>query len=117
MRTPMLIACALTACVLDPATDEDAAEARKHFKDAGVVDAERPPPPPSSGSGTVTCYTAGDPSASCNLPVHCCFGNYSSDRNGECTTSRCAWGTIACDGPEDCGAGERCCAHAQIDPI
>ena len=48
--------------------------------------------------------------------MHCCFGNYSSQHNGECTTASCPWGTISCDGPEDCAAGQHCCGHAMIDP-
>jgi len=118
MHAKMILAmCALAACVPDTATDEDTAEARKHphHVDAGTT-VDSPPPPPTSG-GTVSCYTEGNPGATCNLPTHCCFSNYSSSRNGECTTNVCAWGTIDCDGPEDCAAGQHCCGHAIIDPI
>lgn len=118
MHARIIIAmCALAACVHDTVTDEDVAEARKH-KDAGTTaDAPPPPPPPPpSSDGIVSCYTEGNPGATCTLPVHCCFTNYSSQHNGECTTSACFWGTIACDGPEDCPAGQHCCGHALIDP-
>ncbi|HEU4728115.1 MAG TPA: hypothetical protein VFT22_09510 [Kofleriaceae bacterium] len=67
-------------------------------------------------SGTVSCYSEGYPNTTCTLPVHCCFSNYSAQHNGECTTSACTWGTISCDGPEDCASGQHCCAHASIDP-
>jgi hypothetical protein len=103
--------CALAACDLtsEPTVSQEA----RHRRDAGVpvVDA----PAPSSGD-TVACYSEGSPSATCTLPVHCCFSNYSSQRNGSCTTNACAYGTISCDGPEDCAAGQRCCAHAIEDP-
>ena len=65
--------------------------------------------------GTVSCYADVRPTATCTLPVHCCFTNYSSQHNGTCTTDACVWGTISCDGPEDCGEGQRCCAHAIMD--
>jgi hypothetical protein len=44
------------------------------------------------------------------------FTNYSAQRDGYCTNDTCAYGTIDCDGPEDCTAGELCCAHAITDP-
>jgi hypothetical protein len=66
--------------------------------------------------GIVSCYAASDPEATCTLPTHCCFTNYGVQRNGECMTSACTWGTIECDGPEDCATGQRCCAHAIVDP-
>ena len=66
--------------------------------------------------GAVSCYSAGSPNTTCSLPTHCCFTNYSSQHDGECTASTCTWGTIECDGPEDCASGQHCCAHAIIDP-
>jgi len=75
---------------------------------------------PSDGGlgagGAVSCYSDFDPGATCALPSHCCFSNYSAAHAGSCDTASCTWGTIDCDGPEDCAAGERCCAHAMIDP-
>jgi hypothetical protein len=65
--------------------------------------------------GVVSCYSEGNPTATCTLPTHCCFTNYSAQHNGACTSSACAWGTIDCDGPEDCSAGKRCCAHVLKD--
>jgi len=70
----------------------------------------------SGGGGTVGCYTAGAPTATCTLPVHCCFNSYSSQHDGTCTSASCSWGTIDCDGPEDCPSGQRCCAHVIVDP-
>ncbi len=87
-----------------------------------------PAPPPDAGSSsggggegsppsaTVSCYSAGFPNTTCSLPTHCCFSNYSAQLNGECTTSACTWGTIECDGPEDCARGQHCCAHVLSDP-
>jgi len=120
MHRAIVISCALAACVPDTSTDDEL-EARKHYRDAASVDMSTPPPadaPTSSGTGgSVTCYSEGNPGASCKLPVHCCFTNYSSAHNGECTSNSCAWGTISCDGPEDCGGGQHCCAHNTIDPV
>ena len=92
---------------------------------ASAIDARRPDVDASSSAldatasasaNTVSCYRQGAPDATCTLPTHCCFSNYDANRNGECMTTACSWGTISCDGPEDCGSGERCCAHAMIDP-
>ncbi|HEY0482978.1 MAG TPA: hypothetical protein VGD37_35895 [Kofleriaceae bacterium] len=69
----------------------------------------------SRPGGTVACYADVTPSGTCTLPTHCCFTNYSSQHNGSCTTDACVWGTISCDGPEDCGSGQHCCAHAIMD--
>jgi hypothetical protein len=80
--------------------------------DAGGSDAGGGGGPP----GVVGCYADGFPSVTCTLPTHCCFTNYSSQHNGACTTDACQYGTIECDGPEDCATGQRCCAHAIIDP-
>jgi hypothetical protein len=102
--------CAVATCA---APTSDPVEARHHhFPDASVqivVDAATTSPPPA---GTVSCYTEGAPATTCTLPEHCCFTNYSAQHDGACETSACAYGTISCDGPEDCGTGEHCCAHA-----
>jgi hypothetical protein len=66
---------------------------------------------PTDPAGTVSCYSEGAPQTTCTLPTHCCFSNYSAQHNGYCTTSQCAWGTIDCDGPEDCASGQYCCGH------
>jgi hypothetical protein len=68
------------------------------------------------GGGVVSCYSPFDPTATCALPTHCCFTNYSAERVGNCDTAACTWGTIDCDGPEDCANGQRCCAHVIMDP-
>lgn len=68
------------------------------------------------GGGVVACYSPFAPSATCALPTHCCFTNYSAEHVGSCDTAACSWGTIDCDGPEDCATGQRCCAHVIIDP-
>jgi hypothetical protein len=106
--------CAVATCA-EPTPGS--VEARHHhFPDAAVTpsaDAATTSPPPA---GTVSCYTEGAPTATCTLPEHCCFTNYSAQHDGSCETSTCTYGTISCDGPEDCGQGEHCCAHAIIDP-
>jgi hypothetical protein len=68
------------------------------------------------GTGVISCYTEGSPGTTCTLPTHCCFTNYSSEHNGACSTAACTWGTESCDGPEDCAAGQHCCAHAIVTP-
>ena len=107
--------CAVATCA-DPTSGSVEAR-RHHFPDAAVqssADAATTSPPPPAG--TVSCYTEGAPANTCALPEHCCFSNYSAQHDGACRTSACAYGTISCDGPEDCGTGEHCCAHAIIDP-
>jgi hypothetical protein len=99
---------------------------RHHPPDASVPPADAQPsdatPSDDGGGGggglvgVVSCYTEGFPSTTCSLPTHCCFSNYSSQHDGECTTSACSWGTESCDGPEDCASGQHCCAHANMDP-
>jgi hypothetical protein len=99
--------------------------ARRHRAPPPPPDARVPPPPDAGGappggdptrSGVISCYTQGAPGATCSLPTQCCFSNYSSAHNGECSTAACAWGTITCDGPEDCATGQHCCGRAMIDP-
>jgi hypothetical protein len=59
---------------------------------------------------TVSCYSQGAPSTTCTLPSHCCFSNFSAQHDGSCSGSTCAWGTVECDGPEDCTNGGHCCS-------
>lgn len=112
MRTLQLCAAALAfaACADDSTPSTTSDEARRH-KDAGTATAPDSSTTSTDPSGTITCYTEGAPANTCTLPVHCCFNNYSSQHDGYCTTSACTYGTIDCDGPEDCAAGENCCAH------
>ena len=106
----MIVAlCALAACG-DARAESEAQAARHHHPDASVTVDAAP-----AGSNTVTCYSEGDPSATCNLPVHCCFTDYSAYHDGTCMSDACAWGTISCDGPEDCGSGQSCCANTLYD--
>jgi hypothetical protein len=114
---------ALAACASD--TGDDAADRRKRDAGTEVVDAgststsdaatTSPDASTSTSGGTITCYTEGAPSNTCTLPVHCCFANYSSQHNGYCTTNSCAWGTLECDGPEDCASGQHCCSSQLFD--
>ena len=106
-----------TSAVPDASTALDASTA----PDASIgLDAGTSPDaavqPDAGTPNTVSCYAQGAPSTTCTLPTHCCFTNYDSQHNGQCTSAACVWGTISCDGPEDCTGGQRCCAHAIIDP-
>ncbi|HEX5504963.1 MAG TPA: hypothetical protein VFW96_20255 [Thermomicrobiales bacterium] len=88
--------------------------------DAGSAPDASPPmdagSAPDAAGETVACYAQASPDAACTSPDHCCFSNFDAHHNGACTTSACSWGTIDCDGPEDCGAGQHCCSHAFRDP-
>ena len=103
--------CALVACAGD--TQDDEVSARHRHRDAGV-DATQAggDAGDTAGGGTVSCYTEGAAANACSLPEHCCFTNYSAQHDGYCSNASCAYGTISCDGPEDCPGGELCCAHA-----
>ncbi len=117
--TILVIQCALLACcngASKPGTTPRPSDAAAGDATHGTDGAVSGPDAPLGGTpGVVTCYTEGNPSQSCTLPTHCCFSNYSSQHDGACSTGTCAWGTITCDGPEDCGSGERCCSHALFD--
>lgn len=104
-------ALALGGCAVEHG--DPSSEARRR-KDAGsVIAVDAAPGGSTDPVGTVSCYTEGAPGATCTLPVHCCFSNYSAQHDGYCTASECAWGAIGCDGPEDCATGEYCCANAR----
>lgn len=82
-------------------------------KDAGVpaIDAY-------AGGNAVACPKNSNLAWTChNPPDHCCFNAYSNPILGQCTTAACTVHQSACDGPEDCGAGEKCWTyHWQDDP-
>jgi hypothetical protein len=108
------------AAMIDGAVDGAAADAAvdSGAVDSGAIDAAVDAGYSGSDAGTpgvVSCYSEGNPTATCTLPTHCCFTNYSAQHNGSCTNATCGWGTISCDGPEDCSGGQRCCAHALQD--
>jgi hypothetical protein len=84
--------------------------------DAGSAGSDAGGTTGSAGGGVISCYTEGSPGATCTLPTRCCFTNYSSQHNGACSTTACTWGTMECDGPEDCAGGQHCCAHAIVTP-
>jgi hypothetical protein len=133
-----LVALALGACAAPSSSADDPAASDDSGDPDSAARRHHPPPPPdarmadasssdasgggggSSGdpasAGVISCYVEGNPRATCTLPTHCCFSNYSSQHDGECSTSTCSWGTISCDGPEDCASGQHCCAHVIIDP-
>jgi hypothetical protein len=108
----LLLLCGLATCAEQGSPTD---EARHRFKDAGVTAVDASPTPPPQ-TGTVSCYNEGSPGNTCTLPAHCCFSNYSAQHDGACMTSSCSYGSIDCDGPEDCASGDRCCSHAIIDP-
>jgi hypothetical protein len=64
---------------------------------------------------TVSCYSQGAPSTTCTLPSHCCFSNFTAQHDGSCSGAACAWGTIDCDGPEDCTNGGHCCSTQLVN--
>ncbi len=114
-----LVALLLTfaACAGGDDDGTSSTEDRRRRPDAGVVViAADAATAPGSGTGTVSCYYQANPSATCAAPTHCCFSNYSAQHNGECSTASCSWGTIDCDGPEDCASGQHCCSHQTSDP-
>ena len=112
----------LASCAPSTETDVDAADRRRPPRpDAAVTpspDAAAPDAssPPTSGGGVVSCYRETQPSQTCSAPDVCCFTNYSAQHNGYCkeTASACTWGSISCDGSEDCG-GQLCCANGTWD--
>jgi hypothetical protein len=128
---------AVFGLALDACAPIDSNSSLDASSDPDLVERKKPPPPadarrtgdaPSADAyggggggdpaspGIVSCYAGYDPGATCSTPTHCCFSNYSAAHDGECTTALCGWGTIGCDGPEDCPSGQRCCAHALADP-
>jgi hypothetical protein len=134
----LAVALALGACTALPAGDptHSAADAGVEIDIVGRVRRPPPPPPPPVDAGTyspdasgpsggggsdpalagvISCFTEGNPGATCSQPSQCCFGNYSSAHDGSCSTQACAWGTQTCDGPEDCASGQHCCAHVLVD--
>jgi hypothetical protein len=108
---------------MEPPTTEE----RVH-RDAGLPSHDAASPPADGGrptggdpgpavAGAVSCYLSVAPNTTCTLPSHCCFTNFSAQHDGECASSSCGWGTIDCDGPEDCRGGQHCCAHAMMDSV
>lgn len=141
LRSPFVlgIALALGACMPPSAGDPNDSSSLDAGDGLDISARRHHPPPPdarpapadapstdsggsSGGSGDptkpgiISCFTEGNPGATCTLPTQCCFGNYTAEHDGACSTSACGWGTIDCDGPEDCGTGQHCCAHVIIDP-
>lgn len=136
----LAVALAFGACAAPPDGDPRGTEidAGVEIDTVGRVRRPPPPPPPDASApapdaagvtggtggtgadpaqpGVISCYTEGNPGATCALPTQCCFGNYSSSHDGSCSSSACGWGTQTCDGPEDCATGQHCCAHVLVDP-
>ena len=96
----------LAACAVDT-TELDAVERKKPKPGHSLVDAATTGD--FSSGGIVSCYSQAAPSATCTLPARCCFSQ-ATYHDGSCSTTACSWGSIACDGPEDCAAGQNCCA-------
>lgn len=96
---------ALAACVDDTGSEEIADEALDRRKPKPSPTPTSPPPT----SGSVTCFSTTNPSATCSAGQQCCFDGTAS-HSGTCATSCSSWGTLSCDGPEDCSNGQRCCA-------
>lgn len=134
----LAVALALGACTA-PSTGDPGSSTADAGAEIDIVARIRhpPPPPPPDASthtpdasgptgptgggdpnqpGVFSCYTEGNPGATCASPSYCCWGNYSSSHDGSCSTYACGWGTQSCDGPEDCASGQHCCAHVLVDP-
>lgn len=134
----LAVALALGACTAPSTGDPSSSMADAGMEIDIVARVRRPPPPPPDAGtstpdaggltggtggtggdsilpGVISCYTEGNPGATCDLPTQCCFGNYSSAHDGLCSTQACSWGTESCDGPEDCPSGQHCCAHVLVD--
>jgi len=109
--------CGLAACAADAGAPAGTEDRKRRDAGAQTVDASTTTTADASmtSGGTISCYTEGAPSNTCTLPIHCCFTNYSAQHDGYCTTDSCAWGTIDCDGPEDCAGGQHCCSNAIVD--
>jgi hypothetical protein len=134
----LAIALALGACTLPTGDATGPAELDGGVELDTVARVKHPPPPPPADAGTkpdagggggggggdgdptlpgvISCGASYDPRATCSTPTHCCFSNYSAQHDGECDATSCSWGTVSCDGPEDCASGQHCCAHVMIDP-
>jgi len=112
----------LASCAPSTEGDDAADRRRPRRPDAGVAPApdaatlDAPTPSPAE-AGVISCYRETLPTGTCTLPEVCCFTNYSAQHNGYCTdsASACTWGSISCDGPEDCGSGQSCCAQGSWD--
>ena len=111
---PAFLMVVLVASCASPG--DDSTLERRRRPDAAVTSSPDAAPPPASGAGVLTCPRENNVSATCALPQVCCFSNYSSFHAGSCSAGTCGWGTMRCDGPDDCAGGQSCCAHATRDP-
>lgn len=59
--------------------------------------------------GRVLC--PGAAGCGCDLPTICCFDGSSLEDSWCGAREECTGQIISCDGPEDCGLGEVCCAN------
>lgn len=89
--------------------------------EAGVADRKRPQPDAPSGeaSGVYDCHAKSSPDQTCSAPSACCFDD-SPAHYGACSAAGAAcasYGTLTCDGPEDCPTGEKCCATVTGDGV
>jgi hypothetical protein len=113
----------------DPSGSDEAAAFHRPppHRDAGVPTPDAPQPDAGNttigsgggagaAAGVISCYLEGYPSTTCAMPKHCCFNNFTAAHDGDCSSSTCGWGTLECDGPEDCAGGQHCCAHVLQDP-
>src|SRR5690349_784 len=110
------------ACGAPSENEEDLAIARvsrHHHTTTGGSSSTSSSSTGSGGSTTgrsITCFSGGAPDTVCTGADHCCFSNYSALHDGYCATTTCEFGTLNCDGPEDCPAGNVCCAQRFTDP-
>ena len=101
---------ALAGCVGD-AEDADELE-RKKPKPGSTVDAGA-----GTTSGVYTCYATSAPAQTCTTAQACCFDG-TFEHSGSCSSSACTtYGSLRCDGPEDCSDGQKCCATITRDGV
>ncbi len=112
MKKSLLLCLMIMGCSMNQG--DDVAARRRHPDAAVSVDGSTADAASGTSAGVVTCYSSGNPSATCSLATsHCCFTEYDASQNGSCTalSTSCLVGQIDCDGPEDCAIGQGCFAH------
>lgn len=64
-------------------------------------------------AGTIRCRFE-----TCDVGDEVCCEPYAGDASGQHPTcgapGSCAWSEVACDGPEDCQAGQVCCVTSRV---
>ena len=113
MRTTTTMGMMVLAGVLGACGGDDEVLARA---DAAAPDAAAPDAAPldgpardAAGAGVVAC---GSLETTCPLPGQACCDRAASPDTCVASGEACAERRMACDGPEDCAAGQACCRFA-----